>query len=103
MSLLRQILTYRSCQEQYHDHSRGYPERAIEVRVPVQHVEEPCAREDGGLASSQDFVGVDVEELRVEGERPEVPLRGAGAAAVVGAGEEGVLSGGLCWRGVGFR
>lgn len=67
-----QVLTYRACHEQYDHHSRSDPERAVEVRVAFEHVEEVLAREEGAAASVQDLVGVDVEELLVEAYAPEV-------------------------------
>lgn len=97
-SRTREVATDRPCQEQDDHHGSRDPERAVQVGVPVQHVEEVAAREDGGPASAQDLGGVDVEELRVEGEGPEVVFRGgrAGAAAgrVIGLREEGGVLGG---------
>lgn len=75
-ALSAEILTDGSRQEKYHDHRCRDPERTVEVRVSLQHIEEIGAREDGGVASAEDLIGVDVEELRVEGEGPEEALGG---------------------------
>ena len=62
----RQIAAYRTGQKQDHDDGSRDPERAIEVRISVENVEEIGARVEGGLAPTEHFGGVDVEELRVE-------------------------------------
>lgn len=89
-----EVLAYSPAQEQDEDHRRGDPDGPVQVRVPLEHVEEVGAREQRGPAPLQDGRGVDVEELRVEVYRPQVPLarargrrrqgeaRGAGGLAV---------------------
>jgi len=67
----REILADGTRHEQDHHHGRRDPERPVQVRVAVQDVEKVGAREQCGPASLEDFVRVDVEELTVEGERPE--------------------------------
>lgn len=65
-----EVLAYGAPQEQDEDHGGGYPERAVEVRVTLEHVEEVGAREQRRPAPLQDGGRVDVEELRVEGHGP---------------------------------
>lgn len=88
--VFRQILTDGASEEQDEHDRGGDPKRAVQVRITLQDIQEvragkqrrPAPREHGG--------GVDVEELRVEGEGPEVALgRGAAAAARGGWGEGG--------------
>ena len=69
---VRQVLVDRAGQEQDHDDGRGDPDGAVEIGVSFEHVEEVLPRVDGGGAAAEDFVRVDVEGLRVEGEGPEV-------------------------------
>ena len=76
----RKVLADRARHEQNHHHSRRDPERPVQVRVAVQHVEKVGAREQRSPASLEDFSRVDVEELAVEGERPEKVLVGRGRA-----------------------
>ena len=78
----RPIRTDRPAQEQDQDDRRRDPKRPVQVRVPLEHVQEAVAREQRGPAPREDRRGVDVEELRVEGEGPEEPL----AAAARGGG-----------------
>ena len=76
----------------------GDPEGPVEVRVPVEDVEEVGARVEGSAAAAEDFGGVDVEELGVEGEGPEEAFGGEaviGGGAVVVRGREFAV-----WRGV---
>lgn len=70
----REVLAYGAPQEQDEDDGGGDPERPVQVRVPLEHVEEVCAREQRRPAPLQDGRRVDVEELRVEVQRPEVAL-----------------------------
>jgi len=83
----RQVLADRAGQEQdHHDRSRD-PEWPVEVRVAFEDVEEVLARVERGAAASEDLVGVDVEELLVEGDAPEEAL-GGGLLAVAWGAEE---------------
>jgi hypothetical protein len=72
------ILANSAAQEQDEHHRGRNPERPVQVRVPLEHVQEIGAREQRRPAAAQHSRGVDVEELRVEGEGPEEALgRGA--------------------------
>ena len=75
-----QVLRYRSGEEEDDDDGGGDPEGPVEVGVAVQDVEEGRGvweeGEEGGAAAAQHGGGVDVEELGVEGEGPEVAFRG---------------------------
>ena len=66
LALLRQILINRSSQEENDNNRCGDPDRAVEIWVPLEHVEEVGAWVQGGGAAAQDFGGVDVEGLGVE-------------------------------------
>jgi hypothetical protein len=72
-------LVDRSSKKQYNDDCCRDPHWAVKVGVSFQHVEEVGAWVDGGGAAAEDFGGVDVEGLRVEGEGPEVVFAGGGA------------------------
>lgn len=74
-------------EEENEDHGGGDPERAVQVRVSVQDIEEGRARVERRCAAAEDFGRVDVEELRVEGERPQESLGRGG-----GRGGEGVAA-----------
>lgn len=80
LSLLAQVVADSPRKEQNHHHGRRNPERPIEIGVAFQDIQEIGPREDGGAASTKNLGGVDIEELRVERERPEKLLvrRGAG-------------------------
>ena len=67
----RQVLAYSPRDEQDKAHSCSDPERAIEIGVPVQDVEEGRAGVETAFAAVQDVGGVDIEVLGVEGEGPE--------------------------------
>lgn len=70
LAMQRQILVDRARQEE-DQHDRGrYPHRPIQIRVALENVEEVGTRDDGGEASLEDLVGVDVKVLRVEGDVP---------------------------------
>lgn len=92
---VREVLVDRPCQEQDHDHGRGDPHGPVQVWVSFQHVEEVLARVDGCGAAAEDFVCVDVEGLRVEGEGPKVVFSsavvGVGGGARAGEQEGGVV------------
>lgn len=91
----RQVRTDGAGHEQNHDHGGSDPERAVQVRVAVQDVEEVGARVQGVLAPAQHFGRVDVEELRVEGEGPEVAFGGAVVVGGGAGGGEGERGGGV--------
>ena len=87
----RQLPTDRARHEEY-EYDRGCnPEGPVQIRVTLQHIEEVGAWVQRGPASFEDLVGVDVEELRVEGDGPQELLRGAtaGGSAASGAVEGG--------------
>lgn len=67
-----EVLADGACDEEDEDDGGGDPEGAVEVGVAVEGVEEGGARVEGGEAAVQDGGGVDVEELGVEAEGPEV-------------------------------
>ena len=70
LPLMIQVLAYCPCQKQYHNHRCRDPERTVEIRVPLQHIEEVCPWEDGCRAPLDHLICVHVKELRVEGETP---------------------------------
>lgn len=86
-----QAPAHRPRQEQDHNDSRSNPEGPVQIWVALEDVEKVATREDGGAASSEDFVGVDVEELCVEVDGPEVFLGleggGRGRGALVGGAD----------------
>jgi hypothetical protein len=86
-ALLRKVLINRACQEQDDNDGRRDPHGAVEIRVPLEDVEEVCARINGRCTAAEDFVCVDIKGLRVEGERPEVVFARCGRGCR-GAGEE---------------
>jgi len=67
-----EVLADGAGEEEDKDDGGGDPEGAVEVGVGVEGVEEGGARVEGGEAAVQDGGGVDVEELGVEAEGPEV-------------------------------
>lgn len=75
LALASQIAAYGAGQEQDDHYRRRDPKGPVQVWVAVQNVEEVCTRKDCCGASAQHLGGVDVEELRVEGDAPEVALR----------------------------
>lgn len=76
-----------ACEEENEDDGGGDPERAVQVRVSVQDIEERRAWVERRFAAAEDFGRVDVKELRVEGERPQKSLGRGG-----GPGGEGVAA-----------
>ena len=95
--LLRKILTDRPREEEYHYNRRRDPKGTVQVGVPLKHVKEVLTGVDCATAAVQDLVGVDIEELLVEGYAPEVAAGGGGG----GAGAEVVVAGGLVEKGGG--
>ena len=73
---LREVLADGAGQEEDHHHSRRDPEGAVEVGVALEDVEVVLARVEGCAAASEDLVGIDIEELLVEGYAPEKTFRG---------------------------
>lgn len=71
---MRKLPINRTRKEEYHDDRGRDPERAIEIWVAVEGVEEVCARVQGSPAALEHFSGVDVEELLVEVDAPEIAL-----------------------------
>lgn len=64
--LVIQVLRNSTGQEEDDDDGGSDPERAVQVGVSFEDVEEVGAWVDGRDAAPEDLVGVDVEELRVE-------------------------------------
>lgn len=60
----------RAGEEENCDHCRRYPERAVEVGVAVESVEEVGAWIQSSPTSLDDFCGIDIEVLRVEVDAP---------------------------------
>jgi hypothetical protein len=58
-------LRHRARQEEYHHDRRRDPERSVQIRVAVEHIEEVGAWEDGRGTTSDDFVRVNVKILTV--------------------------------------
>ena len=97
----RQLLRYRAGEEEDDDDSGSNPEGAVQVRVPVERVEEGRRvgeeGDESGAAPVEDGAGVDVEKLRVEGEGPEHAFGGCrgGVVGEIGGvgcrGEEGCV------------
>ena len=71
---LGEVLGDGAGDEEDEDDGGGDPEGAVHIRVAIEDVEEVRARIDGHPAAAQDFGGVDVKELCVEGQGPEVAL-----------------------------
>lgn len=92
LPLTCEVLVYCAGEEQYDYDGGGDPHGAVQVRVALEHVEEVGARVQRRGAAAQDFGGVDVEGLRVEGERPEVVFAGGGGGG--GGWEEAGCGGG---------
>ena len=70
------ILADRARQKEDDNDGGRDPERPVEVRVALEDVEEVLARVEGCAAASEDLVGIDIEELVVEGYAPEKTFRG---------------------------
>jgi hypothetical protein len=79
LALMRQVLIDGARKEQDNDNRGRDPHGAVQVRVSFENVEEVGPRVDGRCAPAQHLGCVDVESLRVEGQRPQEVL----AAAVV--------------------
>ena len=93
LARLRQILTDGARHEQY-DNDRGRnPKGPVQIGVALHHVEKVLARVDSGATAMKDGSSVDVEELLVKGNGPQVAFRGGGSAACAGGVEEGGLVG----------
>ena len=92
-------------EEEDEDDGGSDPDGAVEVRVAVEDVEEVGAGEEGGAGAAEDFGGVDVEELGVEGEGPEEAFGrgGGGGGGGVGGEGEGGVRGDLGAGGLGFE
>lgn len=68
----REVLADGTGDEEDEDDGGGDPEGAVEVGITFEGIEEGRARVEGGEAAGEHGGGIDVEELRVEGEGPEV-------------------------------
>ena len=88
-TLMCKVLVNRACQEKYDNDCCGDPNRAVEIRVPFKHIEEVGARVDCCDTSAQTLSSIDIEGLRVEGERPEEVFARAGGGGGCGLREEG--------------
>lgn len=75
-----QVLADSACQEQDHNDGCRDPEGSVEVRVALEDIEEVLAGVQRGAAAGEDLVGVNVEELLVEGNAPEEAFGGGGLA-----------------------
>jgi hypothetical protein len=80
-------------EEEYQNNGRSDPERAIKVRVTLKDVKEVCAGKEGGPAAAEDLVGIDVEELGVEGEAPQELLAAVVTVVARGGRREEVCAG----------
>jgi cytochrome b len=78
--IMAKVLTYSACEEQDHYHCGRNPYGAVQVGVAFQHIEEVLAWVYSGDAAADNFVGVDIKGLLVEGEGPEVVFSRVGAA-----------------------
>lgn len=76
LALICQVLTYCACEEQDHDHGRCDPKGTVQVWVAFEHIEEVRSRVKRVTTSIEDGCGVDIEELLVELDRPEVTFGG---------------------------
>lgn len=76
LSFSCQVLRDGAGEEQDHDNGGCDPKGAVEVGVAVEHIEKVGVGEGYCAAAAEDLVGVDVEELLVEGDAPKETLRG---------------------------
>ena len=100
---IRKILAHSPAHKENEHNRRSDPERAVQVRVPIEHIEEVGARVQCRAAAAQHRGSIDIKELRVEAEGEEVLGRGGrgsgrgeasgGLSAVVGRSEGGVVEG----------
>ena len=81
---LRQILTNSARAKQDKHHRSSYPERTIKIRIAFKNIKKVCTRIQSCPTSGKDRCCVNIEELRVEGERPEKSLRCPAARRGVG-------------------
>jgi hypothetical protein len=108
LAVVRQVLIDGAREEQDDDDGGGDPHGAVQVRVALEHVEEVGSRVDGRRAAAQDLGCVDVEGLRVEGQRPQEVLAPAVAGRCRRPRQEGRVGVGAVWldlgaAGVGLR
>lgn len=88
-----QILRDRTGQEEDDDHGRCDPEGAVQVRITIENIEEVGPWVQSCCTATDDFVCVDVEELRVVMDRPQTELGGcAGAGSTTMATTAGGLA-----------
>jgi hypothetical protein len=99
LALMRKVLVNRAGQEQYDNNRRCNPDGSVEVRVAFKYIEEIGAWIYGCGAAAQDFGGVDVEGLSVEGECPEEVFARAGGGGCGGLREEGGVGLDFCAAG----
>lgn len=65
-----QLPTDRARHEQDEDNRRRDPEGTVQVWIALQHIEEVGSWVQRCPASLEHFIGVYIEELRVEGDGP---------------------------------
>lgn len=74
-----EILGDGTGEEENEDDGGGNPERAVEVRVSIQDIEEGRARIECGFTTAKDFRCIHVKELGIKGECPQEAFgRGGG-------------------------
>jgi len=72
----RKVLADGTGQKEDHHHRCRDPEGAVEVGVSLEDIEEVLTRIESCAAAGEDLVGVDIEELLIEGYAPEKTFRG---------------------------
>lgn len=70
-----EVLTYGAGHKQNHDYGGCDPKWAVEVGAAFHDVEEVLTGVYGGATAVQNGTCVDIEELLVESNRPEIPFR----------------------------
>src|SRR5688572_26894445 len=80
ISMLPNRLANRSAQEQNQHHRSRNPKRSIQIRIPLQHIQEVRPGIQRRPTTRQNSRGINVKELRVERDGPEETL---GAVVVV--------------------
>lgn len=69
-----EVLTYGATDEKDEDDRRGDPEGPVQVRVPLEHIKKVGTRVQCRPTATQHGRCVDVEELRIVGNGPEISL-----------------------------
>ena len=89
LPLVGKVLANCPGQEQDEDNGGSDPEWTVEIGVAVQDVEEIGTWVESCTAPAQNFCGVDIEELGIEGETPKESF---GAKSVVVRLREGIAA-----------